>query len=340
VAVLATGFAADVARLARGVSASLAWQVAAVALVLGALHRAIDFPLTWLGGFWLPRRHGLLHQPLAGWLRDRLVAAAIGGALALGALEVVYALLARTPWWWLASAAVLVAMQVVIAFVSPVLLLPLFHRLVPIADEALRRRVLDLAHRAGVDAVSACVADQSRKSRTANAGVVGLGRTRRIVLFDTLLARFEPAEIEAVLAHELGHHVRGDVWRGLAAQSVLTVAGLWIADGLLRAGPALWRLDGPADPAGVPWLALILGGVGLAATPLANAISRRLERRADDFALALTGDPEGFVSAMERLAVLNLAERHPHPIKEALLASHPSIDRRIARARGGAWRAA
>ncbi len=332
-AALAGGVGSAVVDLAGRVTGARAWQVAAVAVALGAGERLLAFPLAWVRGFWLPRRYGLLHQPFPAWLGDRVKAALVGGLLGVVGVEVVYAALAATPLWWLAAAAALLALQVVLALVFPVWLLPLFYRLTPLADEGLRGRVLDLAARAGVPAVGVWVADQSRKSRTANAALAGLGRTRRVILFDTLVARFMPAEVESVLAHELGHHVHRDLWRALAVQAVLTVAVLWGADHLLGLGVARWGLQGPADPAGLPWLALVLLGLGLAVTPLANAFSRRIERQADDFALDLTGDAEGFVGAMERLAALNLAERRPPRLEELLLFSHPSVDRRIARAR-------
>jgi STE24 endopeptidase len=333
VILLATGATAAVARAAADVSQALAWRVAVVAGAAGAGHAVLTAPLAWLRAFWLPRRHGLLHQSLAGWLGDRIKAAAVGGGLGLVVLEVIYGLLAATALWWLLAAAALVAIQALVALVVPIWLLPLFYRLAPLRDEDLRRRLLRLVERVGVPAVDVCVADQSRKSRTANAAVIGLGRTRRIVVFDTLLAGFTPAEIESVLAHEMAHHVHRDPWRALGLQAAVTVVTLGLADVLLRAGTGPWALEGPADPAGLPWLLLVLGALGLLATPLVNAYSRRLERRADDFALAITRDPDAFVGAMERLAALNLAERRPHPLKEALLYSHPSIERRIARAR-------
>ena len=234
--------------------------------------------------------------------------------------------------WWLAASVVFLAVYVALAVVLPVWIIPLFYRLTPLADEALRSRLLTLASRVGAPAIGVWVADQSRKSRTANAAVVGLGRTRRILLFDTML-EFAPSEVEAVLAHELGHHVHHDIWRGLAAQAVLTLASFAIAAVALRAGIEWWGLRDIADPAGLPWLAVVLGAVGLLALPLGNAYSRWIERRADDFALKVTADPDSFIGAMERLAALNLAERHPHRLKEMFLYSHPSIDRRIARAR-------
>jgi STE24 endopeptidase len=184
-----------------------------------------------------------------------------------------------------------------------------------------------------VAAIGVWIVDQSRKSRTANAAVVGIGRTRRIILFDTLATGFREEEVAAVLAHELAHHVHGDTRRGLLVHGALTLATFWLAAWLLDAGVRWWGLTGPADPAGLPWLALVLMGLGAIQLPLSNAFSRWIEQQADDFALRLTRDPAAFIGAMERLGALNLAERRPHRLKELLLYSHPALDRRIARAR-------
>ena len=331
--VLTSGAAHRLADAAAGVETSLALQVAMVAIALGAAQAALGFPLAWLGGFHWPRRFGLLHQPLHRWLLDRAKAAALGGLVALAGVEALYALLRVTPLWWLGMAALAFAFSIVVTAVLPVWVLPLFYRLTPLADESLRTQLLELAGQAGVPAVGVWVADQSRKSRTANAAVVGLGRTRRILLYDTLTASFRPEEIEAVLAHELGHHVHGDMRRGLLAQGALSLVMFWVADRALHAGIGFWGLSGPADPAGLAWLALITLVLGVVTAPLANGFSRLLERQADDFALALTRNPGGFIGAMERLASLNLAERRPHRLKELMLYSHPPLDRRIARAR-------
>jgi len=331
VAVLATGGAASLA----GAVDEWPWwaQVALIAAALGIAHRVLLAPLAWLRGWWLPRRYGLLHQSLGAWLGDQAKALALSALLGLAGVEVVYALLRATPqWWWLFAWVAALALYVLLAVVLPVWIVPLFYRLTPLADETLRARLLALATRVGAPAIGVWVADQSRKSRTANAAVVGLGRTRRILLFDTMLG-FAPREVEAVLAHELGHHVHHDLWRGLAAQGVLTLVSFVVAAIALSAGVGWWGLRDLSDPAGLPWLAIVIGAVGLAAVPLGNAYSRWIERRADEFALRVTDDPQGFIGAMERLAGLNLAERRPHRVKELLLYSHPAIDRRIARAR-------
>jgi STE24 endopeptidase len=336
-ALLATGAAARLRDLLAAWTSHWWLAVPAAVIVLAAGHQLLTLPLAWLGGFQLPRRYGLSHESLGLWLRDRGKGALIGGGLAVAGSLVVYALLRSTPWWWLWAAAAFAVGYTLLALVMPVWLVPLFYRLTPLAEGDLRSRLLRLADHARVPAVGVWIADQSRRSRTANAAVTGLGRTRRILVFDTLVNRFEPDEVEAVLAHELGHHVAGDVWRGLAVQSAVTLAALWIADRVLNAAAGALGLSGPSDIAGLPLLGLVTMAVSLIALPVINGWSRRAETRADDFALRLTGAPGPFIGAMERLADLNLSERDPHFLKELVLHSHPSVGRRIARARTGAW---
>jgi Zn-dependent protease with chaperone function len=333
---LVTGAARALDDAASALATSWWTRLALVAAVLGLGEAVVGFPLRWVRGYWLPRRVGLLHQPFGAWLLDRAKAAALGGALGLGGVLIVYALLRVTTWWWLIAAAVFFVVGIALAALFPVLVVPLFYRMTRLADAALERRLLGLAQRAGVAAIGVWVLDQSRKSRTANAAVVGLGRTRRIILFDTLATGFREDEVAAVLAHELGHHVHGDLRRGLVVQGALTLVTFWVAATLMRAGVELWGLAGVADPVGLPWLGLVFMLLGVVQLPITNGFSRWMERQADDFALTLTRDPGAFIGAMERLGALNLAERRPHRLKEFLLYSHPALDRRIARARGGA----
>jgi STE24 endopeptidase len=310
------------------------WIALALALLaLAGAYRLLTLPLAWLSGFWLPRRYGLLHQPFGRWLWDGAKAALLGGALGLLAAEIVYGLLRMTPWWWLWGAALFLGGYALLALIAPIWLVPLFYRLTPLPDGELKTRILALADRVRVPVTGVWVVDQSRKSRTANAAVTGLGRTRRIMLFDTLLNEFTPDEVEAVLAHEFAHQLHGDVRRGLFVQGILTLVTFWVADRALRLGAGLLGLDGPGDVAGLPFFGLVLLVVSLAALPAANGWSRHVERQADRFALGTIPDPRAFIGAMERLATLNLAERDPHPLEEFFLYSHPSIGRRIAHAR-------
>jgi Zn-dependent protease with chaperone function len=336
-ALLASGAAAHLRDLLAAWTAHWWLAVPFAVIILAAGHQLLTFPLGWLGGFTLPRRYELSHERLGHWLRDRAKGGLIGGGLATAGALVVYGLLRVTAWWWLWAAAVFSAGYALLAFVMPVWLVPLFYRLTPLADGDLRSRLLRLAERARVPAVGVWIADQSRRSRTASAAVTGLCRTRRILLFDTLVNCFEPAEVEAVFAHELGHHVAGDAWRGLAVQGGLTLAALWTADRALAAGAGALGLAGPDDLAGLPLLCLVTLAVSLVALPVINGWSRRVETRADDFALRLIGAPGPFIGAMERLAALNLAERDPHFLEEFVLYSHPPVGRRIARAKNGVW---
>ena len=332
-ALLATQAAAHLAEYVARWTTTWWLELGVVLLILAGGYRLLTLPLHWLGGYWLPRRFGLLHQPFRRWLWDAAKAALIGAGLGLLAVVTIYALLRATAWWWLWGAAVFLAGYALLALVAPIWLVPLFYRLTPLPDGELLARLLALARRVGVPVTGVFVVDQSRKSRTANAAVTGLGRTRRILLFDTLLDQFTAEEIEAVLAHELAHQLHGDIRRGLLVQGVLTLVTFWIADLALRWGIGWLGLAGPADIAGLPLFGLILVLVGLAALPVANGWSRRVEWQADRFALETIPDPRAFIGSMERLAALNLAERDPHRLEEFFLYSHPAIERRIAHAR-------
>jgi STE24 endopeptidase len=164
---------------------------------------------------------------------------------------------------------------------------------------------------------------------------MGIGRTRRIILSDTLLAEHSDDEIEVILAHELAHHVHHDIWSGIAVETVLITLGFYVADRVLQALSGSFGLEGKSDVAALPLLVLAAGAVSLAFVPLANALSRAHERRADRYALEMTGRVDAFTSAMKRLASQNLAEEHPSRIVELLFHSHPPTSARIAAAQ--AW---
>src|SRR5262249_8570691 len=325
------------------------WWVAVpmAILLIGLGVQLVTLPLSVIGGFWLPRRYGLHHQTLARSALARVKASLVGALLMCFAALIVYGLLRSSAWWWLWAAGALFIGQVLLTFVTPIWLVPLFYRLTPLAEGDLRSRLLRLAERAGVPAIGVWVSGQSRRSRTAHPAVVGLRHPPPPLPLRTPLSDvpphevqaeppFQPDEVEAVLAHELGHHAAGDIWRGLGVQAVLTVVVMWIADRVLIVGAAALGLSGPADVGGLPLLGLVTMAVSLLALPLVNGWSRHIETRADDFALELTRNPAPFIGAMERLADVNLAERKPHVLKELILYSHPSIDRRVARARARA----
>ena len=314
------------------------WHPTAAVLVfaalLGALHEAGELPIDFYQSFLLEHRYGLSTERFRHWAFDRLKAAALGASLALGAAAFLYLAIGRWPaGWWVVATGAYAVVVVVLTGLAPVVLLPIFFRFEPLGRPELRARLLELSRRAGVAVRDACEWRVSDRTKKANAALVGLGRTRRIIVSDTLLSRYSDDEIEGILAHELGHLARHDIWRGMALHAGITAAGLFAAS---RALAALWRplgWSGVADVAGLPVLVLAAGAVSLALRPLANACSRRMEWRADRFALALTGNPEAFAGAIERLGTQNLTEERPSRLARWFFYTHPPVAERAAAAR-------
>lgn len=330
---LATGWNTVLREWVDAITRSPALAVLIYALIFGAPYGVVDLPLSYYGGFVLPHRYDQSTQTLRGWITDQIKGAAISVPLSILVLEIVYALLRAAPeWWWLYAAVVMLFFTVVLSVLAPVIIAPLFYRFTPLADEDLARRLLDLAVRAGTEVKGVFRIDMSRRTKSANAAVMGLGATRRIVLGDTLLDEFTPDEIETILAHELAHLVHRDVPLLVASNSLLTLASFGVAHLALQWGAQAFGLKGLADPAGIPVFALTLGAIGLIAMPLGNAFSRWRERMADRYALEMTRKPEAFASAMTRLANQNLGEADPERWVVILLYSHPPISARVAAA--------
>lgn len=302
-------------------------------LLLSLLNELGSLPLALYSGLVLERRYGLSNERFSGWALDQLKSFAIGLALAGPAASLVYWFIRRSPdTWWLGAGVAFALILVVLTNLAPVLLLPIFYSVRPLDREQLRTRLLELAERAGARVLGAYEWGLSEKTRKANAALAGLGATRRILVSDTMLADYSEEEIEVVLAHELAHHVHGDIWKGIAFESALVVGGFYAASRALSASVAVFRLRGVDDVAGMPILLLAAGAVSLAMVPLAHAMSRAFERSADAFALELTRNPSAFVSAMRRLGAQNLAEENPSKLVEWLFYSHPPIRARIAAA--------
>ncbi len=309
-------------------------SVFVAALIL--LSEIIELPFAFYAGYVLEHRYELSSQPLGRWAIDHVKSGAIGLVFAILAAWVVYGVMGWSPrWWWAIAAAVLSIAVIGLANLAPVLLLPLFYRFEPLDRESLRRRLVALAERAGAPVIGVYEWRLGDRTRKANAALTGLGRTRRIIVSDTLLAEHSDEEIEVILAHELAHHVHGDIWKALAWETVLLFGGLYAADAAMRAAVPRLGLAGVSDVAALPVLVLTVGVLSVILMPVAHALSRAHERRADRFALDLTGNVTAFISAMKRLGARNLAEEHPSKMAQWLFYSHPPIADRVAAAQ--AW---
>ena len=338
---LGGGFAAGL--LVSGLAAALrdlmgSWTAQPVLIVAGyfgvvsVAYALLMLPLGYYAGYRLPHRYGLSHETLRGWLWDQVKGGVVGLLLGVAVVEAVYYLLRVVPeLWWVAAAIFMLLLTVVLANLAPVLLVPLFYKLTPLSDEELESRLRGLAARAKTGVRGVFTIDLSSKTSAANAMLMGLGNTRRIVLGDTLYGEYGHDEIETILAHELGHHVAHDMWWGMLLQSALTLGGLYLVDLGLKWGVGMLGFSGPDDVAGLPLVGLVMGAFMAVTTPLGNAFSRWREGMADVYALKVTEKPEAFVSAMVRLANQNLADVDPEPWVELLLQSHPPIGKRIER---------
>ena len=339
-ALVATGWSAalrDAADAAAARVAPVRLRSSAALLVyvawLSTLNEIATFPLAIFSGFLLEHRYEMSNETFGAWLRDRLKALAVGVVLGGAFAGVVYGSMRVAPAaWWIVAGVAFAALIVGLTNLAPVVLLPLFYSVKPLARETLRARLLALAERAGARVLGAYEWGLAAKTRKANAALAGIGSTRRILVSDTMLSEYSDEEIEVVLAHEIAHYVHGDIWKGIAFESGLILLGFYAASRVLAtlAGPI--GLRGIDDIAGVPLLLLTAGAVSLVMVPLAHAMSRGFERRADRFALTLTRNPAAFISAMRRLGAQNLAEERPSRLVQWLFYSHPPVRDRIAAA--------
>ena len=299
-------------------------------VLLALINEAMSLPFAFYQGVTLERRYGLSTETTAHWWLDHLKAGGVALVFALLAALIVCSLIRWDPGrWWLFSAAVFTLIMVGLVQLAPVLLLPLFYEFKPLDREALVQRLVTLAERAGARVMGVFEWRLSDKTKKANAALAGIGQTRRIIISDTLLAEHSDDEIEVILAHELAHHVHRDIWKGIALETVLIALGFYLADRVLTRFAASFGLMGKGDVAALPLLLLAAGAVSLALMPVANALSRAHERRADRYALEMTKNVAAFVSAMKRLGAQNLAEEHPSRLVQILFYTHPPISARI-----------
>jgi Zn-dependent protease with chaperone function len=308
-------------------------------LMFSVIAKILSAPLDYTG-FRLEHQYHLSNQKLRSWLWDELKGWLVNLALGAVMVEIVYAVIRVAPQrWWIIAWTVFVGLFLLLAQLAPVVLLPLFYKFEPLQNDALRERLTRLGERAGTRVRGVYEWKLSEKSNKANAALTGLGATRRIILSDTLLQKYSDDEIEAVLAHELGHHVHRHILKSILMQVGITFFGFWLVNLVLRFVLARnWfpALDGRLyDFANLPLIVLVVTILGFLLMPALNALSRQHEREADRYAWENIPAIAPFISSMQKLAEQNLAEREPSAFVEWLLHSHPSIGKRVAAAE--AW---
>jgi STE24 endopeptidase len=300
-------------------------------LLLG-ISKALGIGLDYYG-FRLERRFKLTTQRFSSWAWDEIKGFLVSLVLGTVVVELLYLTIRQWPQnWWLLAWALFMGLFVLLAQLAPVVLFPIFYKFEPLEDEGLRRRLVVLSERSGTRVRGVYRWRLSEKSKKANAALTGLGRTRRIILADTLLDNYTPDEVEAVLAHELGHQVHRHILKSILVQAAITFVGFWAANWTLHYAVDRHMFEELSDFANLPLLALVSVVLSFLLMPALNAYSRFNERQADRYAFESIASVDPFVSSMNKLAEQNLAERTPSKWVEWFFHSHPSIARRLAAA--------
>lgn len=289
----------------------------------------MDLPWAFYAGFILEHRFGLSNQTFGDWLKDFLKKSLLSVVLSLALIVALYALIWNFSAWWLLAWAGYVLVSFVLGKIFPVWIVPLFYRYGKVEDESLKKRIFELTSRFGMPIENVYSLNLSKTTKKANAAFMGIGRTKRVVLSDTLIENFNGDEIETVVAHELGHFKHHDIWKQLSFGIVTSFLAFWIAFHMLGPAADAFGFEGVRDIAALPLVFLIFYVFGFFLMPIQNGFSRLLERWADRFALKAFPHPTAFVSSMEKLARVNLADPHPNPVMEWFFYDHPSIGKRI-----------
>lgn len=297
---------------------------------------AFMMPFSYYSGYVLEHHYGLSKETFGEWFGDFIKSLVIDLVLAGILFSVVYALLRLIPtWWWLAAAVFYILFAVVLSTVAPVVIMPLFHKFQPLEEGDLTEAVRKMMTEAGIHVVGVYKWGLEEKTTTANAAFAGFGKTKRIILGDTLLTGYTQEEILSILAHEIGHYKNKDTTRLMLTSAALALVGFFVAHHCLVWLTRMFNLGEIYNIAAAPAFIFSLFVFSLISMPFANMHSRRREFAADAYAVKEMGSPESLVSALEKLADQNLSNKEPAAWIEFLLHSHPSMTRRIERARNG-----
>ena len=302
--------------------------------VIGILYSILNFPFDFYGNYIIEHHFKLSNQTKLAWLIEKIKGAAVGIVIGVPVAVVFYVFLKLTGWfWWLWFSVFIFFISVFLARVAPVIIFPLFYKFKDLESEEIRRRITRMLDDQGIPIKGIYSFNLSKDTKKANAGFTGIGRSKRIILSDTLIGQFTPDEIAVVFAHEMGHYKKRHIVKSIVLGTFSIFLSFYLCGELYRLTLGYLGFAHVYDIAAIPVLFFYLTLFSLVTMPLSNALSRTYEREADRYALEVTRDRASFISSMEKLADLNLADRDPNPVTEFMFYSHPSIKKRISFAR-------
>ena len=334
VLLLATGFSAAMRNLARRIGRNWFFTIAVYFVLFTVVTTIIDLPLSYYTEFVRQHAYGLSNQTFGKWFGDTLKSLAVACIVGSLVMWVPYLLLRKSPQrWWLYTAMALVPFIILANLVAPIWIAPLFNKFEPMHDKALEAKILSLAGRAGIEGGRVYQVNKSVDTKTLNAYVAGLFSTKRIVLWDTTLARMTDRELMFVMGHEMGHYVLHHVWQAIAFSTMILGASLYVAyrsaGAVIARYGAGWGFTSLADVASLPLLLLLLAAFGLIVTPLELAFTRHVEHEADRFGLEITQTSHRAGTAFVKLQQDALANPRPGLLYTIFRESHPPLGERI-----------
>ncbi len=324
------GFSKILSQRLLNLTANYYIAVALYLFIVSVLYYAVNLPLNLCASYILEHKFCLSQQKIGGWLQDQIKAGIIFYIISIILTASFYYILNnfKYNWWWVISI-VWIFFSLILARLAPIVIIPLFFKYKKLSNDALRARIMNLADKMRVKILDVFEIDLSKKTLKANAAFVGIGKTRRVILADTLKDKYSEDEIEVILAHEFAHYKLKHLLKLLLINSLATIAAFYFIFKTSGYVLSFFGLSSLLDIAALPVIIMYLVVFGIVMQPFQNFISRCLERNADKMALSVTGLKEAFISMMEKLSAQNLADRNPHPIIKFLFFDHPPVDERI-----------
>ena len=333
--ILFTGGSARIRGLARRVSSRPAMMMLAYLAIFSAIVFVLGLPLAFYDEFVVEHQFGLSNQAFSKWAGDSLIGFGVGLVVYFAIMSALYFAIRRSPGrWWLYMGLASVPFVFFLVMVSPVWIDPLFNKFTPMKDHALEVKILDLAAKAGIEGGRVYEVEKSVDTKTLNAYVNGFMDTKRIVLWDNIIARLDERELLFVMGHEMGHYVLGHIWKSIVFICALIMLALYAAHRLSRGLIARYRsrfgFDRLDDLASWPLINVVAGVVLIVVAPVLNAYARSQEHEADRFGLEITGNPgDAAANAFLKLQTDNLANPRPNALLQLLRGSHPTLAERI-----------
>jgi len=300
-------------------------------LMLGLASSVLFSPLNYYAGFYLEHKYNLSNQTFMKWIWEGLKGTMVGSVIGLPLLLLFYLVLKNFGiMWWLPFAFLMFIFSVLLAQILPVVIMPIFYKITPVENENLKERIIALGKDAGLNVENVFKFNMSKNTKKANAAFAGLGKTKRILLGDTLLDNYTDDEIETVIAHELGHYRKKHIIKNIAVGTASSFATFFLIAQFHKISLSWFGFTELTQISSLPLLALWGALIGLIQTPISNYISRKFEYEADEYAVSATDKSEAFIRTLNKLTEQNLGDKEPHPLVEWFFYSHPSIKKRIA----------